>query len=191
MSSEDQGYYTKSVCQRICYTWTLKLNAITDLRSKHVSRHFPDYMESIAQFYLEAVWEGDYTYGNINISLRTVCKSDCTNKTKYVNINILNHEKKKSELLKLSDDWKMNMGSIAKYTPNGYFPNTLTIICEIFVISPVDKIMPIEVPKCKLFEDLAALFDTKKNSDVTIVTRDQHEIPAHKAILTGKNNRSN
>jgi len=48
----------------------------------------------------------------------------------------------------------------------------------------------IKDPSCNdlgdLAYDLGALLDTKKLADVTIVTGDDHKIPAHKLILSGK-----
>jgi len=44
----------------------------------------------------------------------------------------------------------------------------------------------IKDPSCNVVNDLGALLDTKEFSDVTIVTGDDHKIPAHKPILSGK-----
>lgn len=75
---------------------------------------------------------------------------------------------------------------------NGLLPeDKLTIFCEVSVvadsvnISGQSNIVQFKVPECRLSEDLGALFDNEKFSDVTLAVAGR-EFQAHKAILAGK-----
>jgi len=64
----------------------------------------------------------------------------------------------------------------------------LIINCEIaFIKTCVKKYgQNVKVPNCKLAQDFGAALEAKKFTDVTIVTGDDHKIPVHKMILSGK-----
>lgn len=57
-------------------------------------------------------------------------------------------------------------------------------------ISGQSNIVQFKVPECRLSEDLGALFDNEKFSDVTLAVAGR-EFQAHKAILAGKRTISN
>lgn len=75
---------------------------------------------------------------------------------------------------------------------NGLLPeDKLTIFCEVSVvadsinISGQSNVMQFKVPECRLSDDLGALFDNERFSDVTLAVGGR-EFQAHKAILAGK-----
>ncbi|GBP79947.1 Protein roadkill [Eumeta japonica] len=72
---------------------------------------------------------------------------------------------------------------------NGLLPeDKLTIFCEVSVvadsinISGQSNVVQFKVPECRLSDDLGALFDNEKFSDVTLAVGGR-EFQAHKAIL--------
>lgn len=74
---------------------------------------------------------------------------------------------------------------------NGLLPeDKLTIFCEVSVvadsinISGQSNVMQFKVPECRLSDDLGALFDNERFSDVTLAVGGR-EFQAHKAILAG------
>ncbi|KAM8717856.1 hypothetical protein ACLKA7_004540 [Drosophila subpalustris] len=83
-------------------------------------------------------------------------------------------------------EWNQIFGESKSYLLNDKF----VLDCEINLIeSPVtsfEQVNSIKVPACNLTEDLGALLETKKFADVTIVTADDHKIPAHKNILSAR-----
>lgn len=75
---------------------------------------------------------------------------------------------------------------------NGLLPeDKLTIFCEVSVvadsinISGQSNVVQFKVPECRLSDDLGALFDNERFSDVTLAVGGR-EFQAHKAILAGE-----
>lgn len=75
---------------------------------------------------------------------------------------------------------------------NGLLPeDKLTIFCEVSVvadsinISGQSNVMQFKVPECRLSDDLGALFDNERFSDVTLAVGGR-EFQAHKAILAAR-----
>lgn len=76
---------------------------------------------------------------------------------------------------------------------NGLLPDDkLTIFCEVSVvadsvnISGQSNAVQFKVPECKLSEDLGALFESQKFSDVTLAVIPGKEYQAHKAVLAAR-----
>ena len=77
---------------------------------------------------------------------------------------------------------------------NGLLPDDkLTIFCEVSVvadsvnISGQSNAVQFKVPECRLSEDLGALFESQKFSDVTLVAVvPGKEYQAHKAVLAAR-----
>ncbi|XP_022126344.1 protein roadkill isoform X3 [Pieris rapae] len=75
---------------------------------------------------------------------------------------------------------------------NGLLPeDKLTIFCEVSVvadsinISGQSNVVQFKVPECRLSDDLGALFDSERFSDVTLAVGGR-EFQAHKAILAAR-----
>ncbi|XP_037296490.1 protein roadkill-like [Manduca sexta] len=76
---------------------------------------------------------------------------------------------------------------------NGLLPeDKLTIFCEVSVVADSINIQPgqsnviqFKVPECRLSDDLGALFDNERFSDVTLAVGGR-EFQAHKAILAAR-----
>lgn len=88
--------------------------------------------------------------------------------------------------------WYVHFRDFLLDEANGLLPeDKLTIFCEVSVvadsinISGQSNVVQFKVPECRLSDDLGALFDNERFSDVTLAVGGR-EFQAHKAILAGK-----
>lgn len=190
MSYKEECSYTKFDCFKACHTWTIeKFSLFNGYETSYslFSNYFDAYNEcspSIKRFRLELYKK------NTDFCVRVKRNNDIFNCFKaYISISILNTTIKKCIQNSFSKDTTISLVSA-----NELFDKTkvllpedkLIIRCEMFLFFENYTILSIKIPECELATNFADVLNSEEFTDATIVTKDNHEIPVHKVILSGK-----
>lgn len=190
---------TKPKIVKFSYTWNIEnFSVLWEFNNTLKSPNFPADAEHEVKWFLKLTKKNSDISGNEYLALcLQLAKWDGTTDPAKVRCAILNHEETLQKTrFTMSNNANiiiepfMHNGALFDKSKNLLPNDVLTIFCEIFLLTDTvctcGNTKPIKVSESKISDDLAKLFESKKFSDVTIVTVGGQEIQAHRNILSGK-----
>nr|XP_014103380.2 protein roadkill isoform X1 [Bactrocera oleae] len=198
--------YTQVKVVKFSYMWTINNFSFCReemgevLKSSTFSAGASDKLKWCLRVNPKGLDEESKDYLSLYLLLVSCNKSEVRAKFKFSILNAKREETKAMESQRAyrfvqGKDWgfkKFIRRDFLLDEANGLLPeDKLTIFCEVSVvadsvnISGQSNIVQFKVPECRLSEDLGALFDNEKFSDVTLAVAGR-EFQAHKAILAAR-----
>ncbi|XP_021952551.1 speckle-type POZ protein [Folsomia candida] len=199
--------YTQVKVVKFSYMWTINNFSFCReemgevLKSSTFSAGANDKLKWCLRVNPKGLDEESKDYLSLYLLLVSCNKSEVRAKFKFSILNAKREETKAMESQRAyrfvqGKDWgfkKFIRRDFLLDEANGLLPDDkLTIFCEVSVvadsvnISGQSNAVQFKVPECKLSEDLGALFESQKFSDVTLAVIPGKEYQAHKAVLAAR-----